>query len=87
MKTIAIIAAAAAMTVAAAPAFAQPEGKFGNATVRYDAKADRYCFREVRPSSLVPSVDCRSKQDWAEAGLTINHVAIDHASAVQLARR
>ena len=36
MKTIAIIAAAAAMTVAAAPAFAQPEGQFGNAKVSYE---------------------------------------------------
>ncbi|MGA1808077.1 hypothetical protein VHN57_11460 [Sphingobium sp. WW5] len=82
MKTIAIIAAAAAMTVAAAPAFAQPEGQFGNAKVSYEKKTDRYCFREVQPSTLVPRVDCRSKQEWAEAGLTISH-----QSPFQLARR
>ncbi|QJR01845.1 hypothetical protein HH800_06300 [Sphingobium yanoikuyae] len=80
MKTIAIIAAAAAMTVAATPAFAQPVGKFGN--VSYEEKTDRYCFREVQPSTLVPRVDCRSRQDWADAGLTISR-----KSAVQLARR
>ncbi|WP_278394049.1 hypothetical protein [Sphingobium yanoikuyae] len=82
MKTIAIIAAAAAMTVAASPAFAQPEGKFGNAKVSYEEKTDRYCFREVQPSTLVPRVDCRSKQDWADAGLTISR-----KPAVQLAQR
>ena len=82
MKTITIIAAATAMTVAAAPAFAQPEGKFGNAKVRYEEKTDRYCFREVQPSTLVPRVDCHSKQEWAEAGLTISH-----QSPFQLARR
>ncbi len=83
MKTIVIIAAAAAaMTVAAAPAFAQPAGKFGNATVRYEEKTDRYCFREVQPGTLVPRVDCRSKQDWADAGL-----AISRKPAVQLAQR
>ncbi|MDH2133733.1 hypothetical protein N5J77_21595 [Sphingobium yanoikuyae] len=82
MKTITIIAAATAMTVAAAPAFAQPEGEFGNAKVRYEEKTDRYCFREVQPSTLVPRVDCRSKQDWADAGLTISR-----KPAVQLAQR
>jgi len=82
MKTIAIIAAATVMTVAAAPAFAQPEGKFGNAKVSYEEKTDRYCFREVQPSTLVPRVDCRSKQDWADAGLTISRKPV-----VRLAQR
>jgi hypothetical protein len=82
MKTIAIIAAATAMAVAAAPAFAQPEGQFGNAKVSYEEKTDRYCFREVQPGTLVPRVDCRSKQDWADAGLTISR-----KPAVQLAQR
>ncbi len=82
MKTIAIIAAAAAMTVAATPAFAQPVGKFGNAKVSYEEKTDRYCFREAQSGTLVPRVDCRSKQDWAEAGLTISR-----KPAVQLAQR
>ena len=82
MKTIAIIATCLLYTSPTAPAFAQPEGKFGNAKVRYEEKTDRYCFREVQPSTLVPRVDCRSKQDWADAGLTISR-----KPAVQLAQR
>ncbi|KQN07486.1 hypothetical protein ASE85_17950 [Sphingobium sp. Leaf26] len=87
MKTIAFAAAIVAATVAvsasATPAFAQPEGRYGSAKVTYDASTDRYCFRETMTGSIIPVTQCRSKSEWAQNGLTINH----SKSAVQLARR
>lgn len=86
MKTIAFIAAIAVATVtisaASAPAYAQAHGRFGDADVRYDAKTDRYCFRQAVTGSQIPSIECRTKTEWAEAGLTISH-----KSAVQFAQR
>lgn len=82
MKTIAIIAAAVAMTAAATPAFAKPEGTFGSAKVTYDAKSNSYCFKEVPTGSLIARSDCRTKAEWAQAGLTIAHKPV-----VQLAQR
>ncbi|MDO7835382.1 hypothetical protein Q4610_10020 [Sphingobium sp. HBC34] len=86
MKTIAFIAAVAIATVAvsaaSAPAFAQATGQFGNAKVRHDAKTDRYCFSEAITGSRVPLVQCRTKAQWAQAGLTITRKA-----AVQIAQR
>ncbi|ETI63827.1 hypothetical protein C100_10480 [Sphingobium sp. C100] len=81
MKTIAIIAAAAIAAVAT-PAFAQPEGTFGRAKVSFDETTDSYCFREVPAGSLVPRTDCRTKGEWADAGLKITR-----KPAVQLAQR
>lgn len=86
MKTIAfaaaIVAGTVAVSAAATPAFAQPQGRFGDAKVTYQAKTDRYCFRETRSGSRAPLVQCRTKADWAQNGLTISHV-----SSVQLAQR
>ncbi|CAM8672797.1 hypothetical protein [Sphingobium sp.] len=77
MKTIAFIAAIAVATVAVSaastPAFAQAQGNFGAAKVRYDVKTDRYCFKQVVTGSLIPVTQCRSKREWAQAGLTISH--------------
>lgn len=68
---IAIVAIVAGMTSLAAPASAQVQGSFGNAKVTYNAKTEKYCFRETRPSSLVPSIQCRTASEWADLGLTI----------------
>jgi len=87
MKTIAfaaaIVAATVAVSAAATPAFAQPEGRFGGAKVTYDASTDRYCFRETLTGSIIPVTQCRSKSEWAQDGLAISH----NAPVVQLARR
>jgi hypothetical protein len=86
MKTIAFAAAVAVATIAvsaaATPAFAQQNG-VTHAKVRYDVKTDRYCVRATLPSTIVPMAQCRSKAQWAQNGLTINH----EKPAVQLARR
>lgn len=86
MKTIAftaaVVAAAIAVSAASTPAFAQSQGSFGKAKVTYDQKNDRYCFRETLSGSLAPTIRCRSKAQWAQAGLTITH-----KSSVQLAQR
>ena len=82
MKTVAIIVIAAVMTTAAAPAFARSEGSFGRAKVTFNEKANTYCFKEEQARSLAPRIDCRTKAEWADAGLTITH-----KPAVQLAQR
>ncbi|WP_311267591.1 hypothetical protein [Sphingobium sp. WCS2017Hpa-17] len=86
MKTIAfaaaVVAATLAVSAAATPAFAQPQGRFGDTKVTYHAKTDRYCFREIRNGSRAPLVQCRTKAEWAQNGLTISRV-----SPVQLAQR
>ncbi|MEC3912880.1 hypothetical protein U5A82_21115 [Sphingobium sp. CR2-8] len=86
MKTIALTAAVVAATIAvsatATPAFARAEGRFGSSTVTYNPKTDRYCFRETVTGSKVPAADCRSKNEWALNGLTI-----EHKTRVQIARR
>jgi hypothetical protein len=86
MKTIAfaaaILVATVAVSAAATPAFAQPQGRFGDAKVTYQAKTDRYRFRETRIASRTPSVQCRTKAGWAQDGLTISRKA-----PVQLAQR
>ncbi len=86
MKTIAfaaaIVAATLAVSAASTPAFAQSQGSFGKAKVTYNEKTDRYCFRETVSGSLAPMIRCRSKAQWAQAGLTITHKA-----SVQLAQR
>lgn len=88
MKTIAFIAAVAVASVAisasATPAFAQEtaQGRFGSIRVTYDYKTDRYCFKDVVTASMIPARDCRSKAEWADAGLTIAR-----KPAIQLAQR
>ncbi|QGP81262.1 hypothetical protein [Sphingobium sp. CAP-1] len=86
MNSIAFAAAIAAATVAisaaSSPAFAKSQGNFGAAKVTYDAKTERYCFKEVVTGSHIPVTECRSKDAWAQAGLTIRH-----KPAVQLAQR
>ncbi len=89
MKTIALAAAivAATVTVSAAgtPAFAQSqvEGSFQGAKVSYKEKTGEYCFKQQLVGSHIRVTECRSKQEWAQAGLTITH----QSSATQLARR
>jgi hypothetical protein len=86
MKTIAfaaaIVAATLAVSAASTPAFAEAQGSFGHAKVTYDAKTDRYCFRETVTGSLIPVAQCQSKAEWARNGLTISR-----KSSVQLAQR
>lgn len=86
MKTViaiaAILASTTVVTAAATPAFAQPQGQFGQAKVSYNQKTDSYCIKEVRPSSIVPQISCRTAKAWADAGLTITR-----KPAVQLAQR
>lgn len=82
MKSAAIFAIAAAITSVATPAFAQPEGTFGQAKISYDQKSEKYCVKQTLPSTIVPSISCRTAAQWSEAGLTISR-----KPAVQLARR
>ncbi|EQB30913.1 hypothetical protein [Sphingobium ummariense] len=85
MKTIAfaaaVVAATVAISAAATPAFARAEGSYRGAKVTLQ-KDGRYCFRQEVTGSLVPVTDCRSKEEWAQAGLTISR-----KSTVQLAQR
>ena len=71
MKTVAIIAVVAAMTTAAAPAFAKSEGRFGEGKVTYNQKTGKYCVRIADPSTILPHTICRTADAWADAGLTI----------------
>ncbi|EQB12760.1 hypothetical protein [Sphingobium lactosutens] len=80
MKTIIIATVAAAFV--ATPALAQPEGTFGRAKVSYDEQSDTYCFRETPAGSMVPRTECRTKAEWAQAGLTISR-----KPSMQLAQR
>mgnify|MGYP001035425056 FL=1 len=78
----AVVAATLAVSAASTPAFAEARGSFGKAKVTYDAKTDRYCFRETVTGSLIPVTQCQSKGEWARNGLTISR-----KSSVQLAQR
>lgn len=86
MKTIAfaaaIVAASIAVSAAATPAFAQSEGRFGAVKITYNQNSGRYCVRQPQAGTRVPSIQCRSKSDWAQQGVTITHKA-----PVQLAQR
>ncbi|AUW56897.1 hypothetical protein C1T17_01235 [Sphingobium sp. SCG-1] len=82
MKAIAIIAIAAASMTVASPAFAKPQGTFGRATVSFNQKTNTYCFKEAREDSHIPHTECRTKEEWADAGLTITR-----KPAVQLVQR
>ena len=45
--------------------------------IRFDAERDRYCIRDRSAASQtgthLPMEECRSKSEWAEQGLTIDH--------------
>lgn len=86
MKTIAFIAAVAVATLtvsaASTPAFAKAQGNFGSAKVTYNQKTGSYCFKESVTGSLIPVTQCRTKEEWAQAGLTITRKA-----SVQFAQR
>lgn len=77
-----IIAAAAAIAAVATPAFAQPQGMFGQAKVTFNQKTNQYCLTETVTGSRIPQITCRSTADWASEGLTITR-----KPAVQLAQR
>lgn len=86
MKTIAfaaaVVAATVAISAAATPAFAQSDAGASRVKVHYQENTGRYCVRQDRAGSLVPSIECRNKADWAQQGVTISHQA-----PVQLAQR
>jgi hypothetical protein len=71
MKMSAILIATVALS-ATAPAFAAPRSASDQPTVTYDAKHDKYCVSQTVTGSRVPVKDCRSRQDWAKAGLTFS---------------
>jgi len=73
MKIAALLIAAVALG-ATTPVLAAAESADGTPLkIVYDAKRDKYCV--VTPNvtgSLLPQRDCRTKQDWAKAGLQIH---------------
>jgi hypothetical protein len=71
MKMSAILIAAIALS-ATAPAFAAQSGNPDQPRVTYDAKRDRYCISQMITGNYLPVKDCRSKEDWAKAGLTLS---------------
>ncbi|PJG48644.1 hypothetical protein CAF53_10655 [Sphingobium sp. LB126] len=82
MKIATIFAIAAAMTMAATPAFAKSEGRFGEGKVTYNPRSGKYCIRFADPGSIMLHSICRTADAWADAGLTITR-----KPATQLAER
>jgi hypothetical protein len=70
MKTALVLIAAAAFG-AAAPALAAEVDLTQQYKVNYDAKHDKYCVSQQVTGEFLPTRDCRSKDDWAKAGLKI----------------
>jgi hypothetical protein len=70
MKMSAILIAAIALG-ATAPVVAAQRGNPDQPTISYDAKHDRYCVSQMITGNYLPVKDCRTKQDWAKAGLTV----------------
>jgi len=70
MKLSAILIAAVALG-ATTPAFAAPSGNPDQPKVTYDAKRDRFCISQNITGNYLPVRDCRTKEDWAKAGLTL----------------
>ena len=72
MKITALLITAVALG-AAAPVVAAAQTEDGQPLkITYDAKHDKYCV--VTPDvtgSILPGRDCRTKQNWAKAGLHI----------------
>jgi hypothetical protein len=73
MKISALLIAAVALG-AAAPVLATPRTADGQSLkMSYDAKHDKYCVvNEKVTGSLLPQKECRTKEDWAKAGLQIH---------------
>jgi len=71
MKMSAILIAAVALS-ATVPAFAAQRGNPDQPQVTYDAKHDRYCVSQMVTGNYLPVKDCRTKDDWAKAGLTLS---------------
>jgi len=74
MKMSAILIAAVALG-ATAPAFAAQRDHPDQPKVTYDAKRDRFCISQNITGNYLPVKDCRSKEDWAKAGLTLSKPA------------
>ena len=77
MKTIAFIAAVAtatlAVSAASTPAFAKAQSNFGATEVTYNQKTGNYCFKDSVTGSRIPVIECKTKDEWAQAGLIIRH--------------
>jgi len=71
MKTSAILIAALTFGAIAAPAIAA-KGDSEKPKVTYDAKRDRYCISQKVTGAYLPVKDCRSKEEWAKAGLVVD---------------
>ena len=71
MKMSAILIAAVALG-ATAPAFAAQRDHPDQPKVTYDAKRDRFCISQNITGNYLPVKDCRSKEDWAKAGLMVS---------------
>jgi hypothetical protein len=67
MKTSAIIIAAVLGAVAT-PAFAASPGDQTALKATYDAKQDKYCVSQEITGQRIPVRDCRTKDEWAQAG-------------------
>jgi len=74
MKMSAILIAALAFGAIAAPAVAAKDDS-EKAKVTYDAKRDRYCISQKVTGAYLPVKDCRSKEEWAKAGLMVGQQA------------
>ena len=74
MKMSAILIAAVALGTTA-PAFAAQRGTPDQPTVTYDAKHDKFCVSQMVTGNYLPVKDCRTKEDWAKAGLTVSKPA------------
>jgi len=74
MKTSAILIAAVALG-ATAPAFAAQRGNPDQPTVTYDAKHDKFCVSQMVTGNYLPVKDCRTREDWAKAGLSVSKPA------------
>ena len=74
MKTSAILIAAVALG-AIAPAFAAQRGNPDQPTVTYDAKHDKFCVSQMVTGNYLPVKDCRTREDWAKAGLSVSKPA------------
>lgn len=69
MKMSAILIATAAMLGTTAPAFAASHNSDTGFKLTYNAKQDKYCTSQKVTGSRIPVQDCRSKSDWAKAGV------------------
>ena len=82
MKMSAMLIAAVVLS-ASAPAFAAARGNDSTPKLTYDAKRDKYCVSQTVTGQLLPVKDCRSKEEWAQAGLKIG----DQSAPAKLASK